>query len=45
MGTKNFIAEILDTFAMLDRDRKQELINYSSRLADAQRAEESLLAL
>lgn len=45
MGTKNFITEILDVFAGLDRDRKQELINFSSQLADAQRAEKTLLAL
>jgi hypothetical protein len=45
MGTKNFVTEILDIFAGLDRDRKQELINYSSQLADAQRAEKTLLAL
>lgn len=45
MGTKNFVTEILDTFAILDRDRKQQLINYTSQLAEAQRAEQSLLAL
>ena len=34
MGTKNFITEILDTYAELDKDRKQKLIDYSSQLAD-----------
>jgi len=45
MGTKNFIAEIVNIFAGLDRDRKQQLINYANQLAEAERAEKSLLAL
>lgn len=40
MGTKNFITEILDTYAALDKDRKQKLIDYSSRLAEEQRAQQ-----
>jgi hypothetical protein len=40
MGTKNFFTEILDIYAMLDRDRKQKLIDYSSHLAEQQRAEQ-----
>lgn len=39
MGTTNFINEILDIFAVLDRDRKQQLINYSNQLVEQQRAE------
>jgi hypothetical protein len=33
----NFIREILDIYAALDKDRKQELINYSKRLIKEQR--------
>jgi hypothetical protein len=33
----NFITEILDINAALDKDRKQELINYSKRLIKEQR--------
>ena len=33
----NFIREILDIYAALDKDRKQELINYSMRLIKEQR--------
>jgi hypothetical protein len=39
MGTKNFITEILDTYAGLNKDRKQALIDYSYQLAAEQRAE------
>lgn len=39
MGTKNFITEILDTYAALDKDRKQALIDYSNQLVAEQRAE------
>ena len=41
MGTRNFIAQILDIYAALDKGRKQQLIDYSSRLAEAQLAERS----
>jgi hypothetical protein len=40
MGAKNFITEILDTYAELNKDRKQKLIDYSSRLVDEQRGEQ-----
>jgi hypothetical protein len=40
MGTKNFISEILDNYAALNKDRKQELIDYSNRLVAEQRAEQ-----
>jgi hypothetical protein len=40
MGTKNFITEILDNYAALNRDRKQEFIDYSNRLVAEQRAEQ-----
>jgi hypothetical protein len=39
MGTKNFINEILDIYAALNKDRKQELIDYSNQLVAEQRAE------
>ena len=39
MGTKNFITEILDIYAALNKDRKQELIDYSNQLVAEQRAE------
>jgi hypothetical protein len=32
MGTRNFITEILEIYAKLDRDGKQELIDYSQQL-------------
>ena len=40
MGAKNFITEILDTYAELNKDRRQKLIDYSSRLVDEQRGEQ-----
>jgi uncharacterized protein (DUF2252 family) len=40
MGTKNFITEILDTYAALSKDRRRRLIAYSSQLADEQRGEQ-----
>jgi len=33
---KNFITEILDNYAALNRDRKQEFIDYSNRLVAEQ---------
>ena len=39
MGTRNFIAQILDIYAALDQGRKQQLIDFSSRLAEEQLAE------
>jgi hypothetical protein len=39
-STKNFITEILDTYAELYKARKQKLIDYSSRLVDEQRGEQ-----
>lgn len=38
MGTTNFVNKILDIYAELDRDRKQQLINYSTVLVEEQRA-------
>jgi hypothetical protein len=40
MGTKNFITEILDIYAALNKDRKQELIDYSNQLVAEQYAEQ-----
>ena len=37
MGTKNFVTEILDSYAALNKERKQELIDCSRRLAKEQR--------
>jgi hypothetical protein len=37
---RNFITEILDTYAELNKDRTQKLIDYSSRLVDEQRGEQ-----
>ena len=37
MRTKNFITEILDSYAALSKERKQELIDCSRRLAKEQR--------
>ena len=39
MGTRNFIAQILDIYAALDQGRKQQLIDFSSRLAEEQLVE------
>jgi len=36
VGTMNFVTEILDIFAMLDKDRKESLIDYSGQLAEEQ---------
>ena len=38
MGTRNFITEILEIYAKLDRDGKQELIDYSQQLIKEQHA-------
>jgi hypothetical protein len=38
MGTMNFVTEILDIFAMLDKDRGESLIDYSGQLAEEQHA-------
>ena len=38
MGTMNFVTEILDIFAMLDKDRGESLIGYSGQLAEEQHA-------
>jgi len=37
MGRKNFIAEILDSYGLLDKERKEELIDCARRLAKEQR--------
>ena len=39
MGTKNFVVQILDIYAVLSKGRKQALIDYSSQLAREQQAE------
>ena len=38
MGTKNFITEILEIYAELDKNGKQELIDYTQQLIKEQRA-------
>jgi hypothetical protein len=37
MGRRNFIAEILDSYGALDKERKQELIDCARRLVQEQR--------
>jgi len=37
MGTRNFITEILEIYAELDKDGRQELIDYSQQLIEEQR--------
>lgn len=38
MGTMDFITETLDIYAVLHRDRKESLVDYSDPLAKEQRA-------
>jgi hypothetical protein len=44
MGTMNSVTEILDIYAVLDKDRKESLIGYSGRLVEEQHAEQRAAA-